>query len=68
MDQNKKRLFDREKNEYTFRTLKSLLRSVNFNKNKKNNINFDIFITDTNSNQEDKKKIKNILKKFKSKL
>ena len=28
MDQNKRRLFDCEKNEYTFRTLKSLIRSI----------------------------------------
>ena len=29
MDQNKKRIFDEEKNEYTFRTLKSLIKSIN---------------------------------------
>ena len=65
MDQNKKRLFDREKNEYTFRTLKSLIRSVNKAKTIFNNINFDILVTDTNSNQEDINKIKNILKSSK---
>ncbi len=65
MDQNKKRLFECEKNEYTFRTLKSLIRSVNKAKTIFNNINFDILVTDTNSNQEDINKIKNILKSSK---
>ena len=32
MDQNKKRIFDCEKNEYTFRTLKSLINSINIAK------------------------------------
>ena len=36
MDQNKKRLFDCEKNEYTFRTLKSLIRSIKKAKEKLN--------------------------------
>ena len=29
MDQNKKRIFEKEKNEYTFRTLNSLIKSMN---------------------------------------
>ena len=53
MDQNKRRLFDCEKNEYTFRTLKSLIRSINKAKAIFNNINFDILVTDTNSSEED---------------
>ena len=62
MDQNKRRLFDCEKNEYTFRTLKSLIRSINKAKAVFNNINFDILVTDTNSSKEDIVKIKEILK------
>ncbi len=62
MDQNKKRLFDREKNEYTFRTLNSLINSVHVAKRKLSDINFEILVTDTNSTQEDILKIKNILK------
>jgi len=61
MDQNKRRLFDCEKNEYTFRTLKSLIRSIKKAKEKLNNIKFDIVITDTNSPQDDILKIKNLL-------
>ena len=61
MDQNKRRLFDCEKNEYTFRTLKSLIRSIKQAKENLNNIKFDIVITDTNSPQDDILKIKNLL-------
>ena len=61
MDQNKRRLFDCEKNEYTFRTLKSLIRSIKKAKENLNNIKFDIVITDTNSHQDDILKIKNLL-------
>tara|TARA_Y100000768_G_scaffold332460_1_gene272105 strand:+ start:256 stop:1266 length:1011 start_codon:yes stop_codon:yes gene_type:complete len=61
MDQNKRRLFNCEKNEYTFRTLKSLIRSIKKAKENLNNIKFDIVITDTNSPQDDILKIKNLL-------
>ena len=53
MDQNKKRIFDCEKNEYTFRTLKSLINSVNIAKKNFPNSNFEIIITDTNSSEKD---------------
>ena len=39
-DQNKRRLFDYEKNEYTFRTLKSLINSIKQAKQILNEINF----------------------------
>ena len=61
MDQNKKRLFDCEKNEYTFRTLKSLLKSVNFAQTYLKNIEFKIIVTDTNSSSQDISKIKSML-------
>jgi hypothetical protein len=61
MDQNKKRLFDCEKNEYTFRTLNSLIRSTQLAKEMFNNIKFDIIVTDTNSSQNDISKIKDLL-------
>ena len=61
MDQNKKRLFDCEKNEYTFRTLNSLIRSTQLAKEMFNNIKFDIIVTDTNSSQNDISKIKELL-------
>ena len=53
MDQNKRRLFDYEKNEYTFRTLKSLIRSTEIAKNIFDNIDFKIIVTDTNSSGND---------------
>ncbi len=61
MDQNKKRLFDCDKNEYTFRTLKSLLKSVNVAQTYLKNIEFKIIVTDTNSSSQDISKIKSML-------
>ena len=65
MDQNKKRLFDEEKNEYTFRSLNSILKSIECAKKIFKNINYDIIITDTNSKKEDLNVIKSILSKYK---
>ena len=62
MDQNKRRLFDYEKNEYTFRTLKSLINSIKQAEQILNKINFEIIVTDTNSCQGDIDKIQEILK------
>ena len=61
MDQNKKRLFDCEKNEYTFRTLNSLIHSTQLAKEEFKNIKFEIIVTDANSDQKDISSIKNIL-------
>lgn len=70
MDQNKKRLFDKKKSEYTFRSLNSLLNSISAAKDKFNEIDFEIIVTDTNSYKNDLVTIKNILSKhnIKSKL
>ena len=62
MDQNKRRVFDCEKNEYTFRTLRSLIKATNKAKKKFENINFELIITDTNSPEKDLKTITEILK------
>jgi len=67
MDQNKKRLFNEEKSEYTFRSLFSLLKSIEFAKKFFTNTNIEIIITDTNSSKKDIEKIKNILTRFKIK-
>ena len=48
-DQNKKRLFEKPKIEYSLRALNSLIRSVNFSKNKYTNIKFNIIIVVDNS-------------------
>ena len=62
MDQNKRRIFDCEKNEYTFRTLRSLIKATTKAKEKFKNINFELIVTDTNSPESDLKKIEEILK------
>jgi len=66
MDQNKRRVFDCEKNEYTFRTLRSLIKSTNLAIEKFKNIKFELIVTDTNSSQDDLEKIKEILGNFKA--
>jgi len=63
MDQNKRRIFDEEKNEYTFRTLRSLIKSINKASLIFKNIKFDLIVTDTNSPNEDIDRIKEILNK-----
>ena len=62
MDQNKRRIFDCEKNEYTFRTLNSLVKATNKAKEEFENINFKLIVTDTNSPEKDLQIIKKILK------
>ena len=66
MDQNKRRIFDCEKNEYTFRSLRSLIKSLNKAVENFKNINFEIIVTDTNSPFKDLEKIKEILKSSKA--
>ena len=48
-DQNRKRLFEYPKIEYTKRSLNSLIKSINFLKNKHFNINVKTIIVDDNS-------------------
>ena len=63
LTQNKTRLFEKEKIEYTLRTIHSLLNSVKFNDQLKHlDINFKII--DHNSTEQCLEKIKNIFKKF----
>jgi len=64
LDQNKKRLFDKDKNEYTFRSLNSLLKSTASAKKIFDNISYEIIVTDTNSSKNDLNKIQNILSKY----
>ena len=63
LTQNKKRLFDKNKSEYTFRSLNSIIKSLSYSKKTFPKISFDIVIIDHNSKTEDVEKIKNILKK-----
>tara|TARA_B100001063_G_scaffold88950_1_gene82736 strand:+ start:54 stop:1082 length:1029 start_codon:yes stop_codon:yes gene_type:complete len=60
--QNKKRVFEKDKSEYTFRTINSLINSLKFGKEFLKNINIKIYIIDHNSKKEDLKKIRDIIK------
>ena len=62
LTQNKKRLFQQEKIEYTLRTIKSLLNSASDSKLINLNINFKVI--DHNSTTKNLKEIDNIFKKF----
>jgi len=63
LTQNKKRLFDQNKSEYTFRSLNSIIASLNQAKITFPKIEFDIVIIDYNSKKEDLEQIKKQLKK-----
>ena len=60
-DQNKKRLFEEPKIEYSLRALKSLIRSVNFSKTKYPIINFKIMIVDDKSKEENLNRLKKLI-------
>ena len=60
-DQNKKRLFEQPKIEYSLRALNSLIKSVNFSKTKYPNIKFKIIIVDDKSKEENLNKIKKLI-------
>ena len=62
-DQNKKRLFEEPKIEYSLRSLKSLIKSINFCKTKYQNIKFKLIIVDDKSKSENIDKIKKIIEK-----
>ena len=60
-DQNKKRLFEEPKIEYSIRALKSLIKSINFSKSKYPNIKFKTIIVDDKSKEENLNKIKKLI-------
>jgi hypothetical protein len=60
-DQNKKRLFEEPKIEYSLRALKSLIRSVNFSKTKYPSVKFKTIIVDDKSNEENLNKLKKLI-------
>ena len=59
-DQNKKRLFELSKIEYTLRSLNSLLKSINFSKEKYPSAKIKLIIIDDNTNEINLNKIKNL--------
>jgi len=63
LTQNKKRLFEKDKSEYTFRSLNSIIKSLSCSVKTFPKISFDIVVVDHNSNPKDLDKIKNLLSK-----
>ena len=63
LTQNKKRLFDREKSEYTFRSLNSIIASLNQAKKSFPQIEFDVVVIDYNSKKNDVDQMKKQLNK-----
>ena len=59
-DQNKKRLFEKPKIEYSLRALNSLIKSINFSKNKYPSIKYKMIIVDDNSKEDNFNKIKKL--------
>ena len=52
LTQSKKRIFEKDKSEYTLKTLKSIINSINFNKELFKKVKLKITIIDHNSNKE----------------
>jgi len=63
LTQNKKRLFNENKSEYTFRTLNSILLSLQKAKSSFPKIKFDVVVVDHQSPKKDIERIKNQLNK-----
>ena len=63
LTQNKKRLFDQDKSEYTFRSLNSIITSLNQARITFPKIKFDIVVVDYNSKKKDLEQIKKQLEK-----
>ena len=63
LTQSKKRMFEKNKEEYTKRTLVSIIKSINHTKNIFKNIKFKIYIIDHDSTKNQIDSIRDILKK-----
>ena len=61
-DQNKKRLFEQPKIEYSYRSIKSLIKSINFCQNKHPKVKIKTFIIDDNSKDQNLDRIKELIK------
>jgi len=62
LTQSKKRLFDQDKSEYTFRSLNSIITSLKLSSNNFPKINFDIIVVDHGSKENDLNQMKKQLK------
>ena len=65
VSQNKKRIFEQPKSEYTMRTINSLIKSIKKASKEKSNISFNITIIDAGSPKEDMAIIERLLKNSK---
>ena len=63
LDQNKSRIFENQKCEYTYRTINSIIKSCDYAKNYFKDIKFKIIVTDDKSEQKTLDKINSILNK-----
>ena len=61
-DQNKKRLFEQPKIEYSYRSINSLINSINYCQSKYPSIKIKILIVDDNSKDENLSRIKKLIK------
>ena len=61
--QNKKRIFEKNKSEYTFRSINSIVNSLNFSEKYLKKVKIKLYIIDHNSKKEDLSKIDGKLKK-----
>jgi len=61
LTQSKKRIFEKDKIEYTLRSINSILRSISYAKEYHSKIDIKITVIDHNSSNENLKKIKNLL-------
>tara|TARA_B100001121_G_scaffold295323_1_gene299681 strand:+ start:60 stop:1028 length:969 start_codon:yes stop_codon:yes gene_type:complete len=61
-DQNKRRLFEQPKIEYSIRSINSLLKSIAFCKKKYTNLEIKIILIDDNSSEKNLNKIRNLIK------
>ena len=62
LTQNKKRIFEKDKIDYTLRSINSILRSVNYTKNSHSDVDIEITVIDYNSSDDNLNKITNLLK------
>ena len=62
-DQNKKRIFEFPKIEYVLRSLNSLIKSINYIKEKNVSLDIKVIIIDDNSSKDNLTKLKNLIDK-----
>ena len=62
--QNKKRIFEKEKSDYTFRSINSLINSLKFGEEFLKNIYIKIYVIDHDSKNQDLEKIRDMFQKI----